>query len=359
MKRKAVLVVSALRGGGAEKFVLNLYKALEKYENFECHIIAIEKAVEHDIEGLRVHFASDICNVSKKGWRRLFYKKNVARAIDEFVIANIGDDALVLSNMLLADKIMSQSELNVYHVIHSPYSDVFLVGKSPLERKIIKNKVSRWYNNHPLVFVSDYAKKSFESAFNIKKFSHVIHNPVSINPHDIKEDIDSYGDYIVHVGRFNREKRHDRLIEIFSKVKNTKAKLLLIGDGKLKSNIENDVNERGLNDKVVFVGFKSNPYNYIKNAKGLILTSDFEGLSMVLLEAIKLGVPVLSTDCSEAIRDVVISNKNSLVPIDDIDLFAEKIDNLLISPDNYISEDKEIFQPEFVAKEYCNLLKNS
>tara|TARA_B100001059_G_scaffold229713_1_gene262702 strand:- start:3251 stop:4375 length:1125 start_codon:yes stop_codon:yes gene_type:complete len=356
MIKKMVFVISALRGGGAEKFVLNLYKAMEKYQGYECHIVSIEKAVEHNIEGYRVHFVSDFCNISKKGIRRLWYKKNVAQAIDCFVKDNIDANALVLSNMLLADKIMSESKLNVFHVIHSPYNDVFLNGVSNIKKLLIKRKVNSWYKNHPLVFVSEHSKESFELSFNINKESYVIHNPVNVEVDDT-DSIDIAGDYLVHVGRFNREKRHDRLIDIFSKIKDTKVKLLLIGDGKLKAIIRADVEKRGLKDRVVFVGFKNNPYQYIKKSKGLLLTSDFEGLSMVLLEAIVLSIPVLSTDCSEAIRNVVINNESSLVPLDDTNLFAKKIDELLISPEKFISKENEIFQPKFVAQQYHNLFK--
>ncbi|MDN3632416.1 glycosyltransferase [Vibrio lentus] len=356
MIKKMVFVISALRGGGAEKFVLNLYKAMEKYQGYECHIVSIEKAVDHKISGYRVHFVSDFCNVSKKGIRRLWYKKNVASAIDKFVKDNISKDALILSNMLLADKIMSESKLKTFHVIHSPYNDVFLHGVSKIKKALIKRKVNGWYQNHPLIFVSEHAKDSFDLSFNICKESYVIHNPVNVVI-DSSDNLDITDDYIIHVGRFNREKRHDRLIEIFSKIKDTKVKLLLIGDGKLKSAIEADVERRGLKDRVVFYGFKCNPYQYIRKSKGLLLTSDFEGLSMVLLEAISLGVPVLSTDCSQAIRNVVIDNESSLVPLDDTNLFAKKVDELLISPERFISKENEIFHPKFVAQQYHSLFK--
>ncbi|MEZ8585533.1 glycosyltransferase [Vibrio cyclitrophicus] len=357
MIKKMVFVISALRGGGAEKFVLNLYKAMEKYQGYECHIVAIEKAVEHDIDGYRVHFVSDFCNVSKKGLRRLWYKKSVAQSIDDYIKTGIGENVLILSNMLLADKIMSQSQLHVYHVIHSPYNDAFLRGKSFVKKLQIRRKISNWYKNHPLVFVSEHVKSSFECVVKNHKSSCVIPNPVNVDI-DNKDVPKISGDYLVHVGRFNREKRHDRLIEIFNNVKDSKVKLLLIGDGKLKTSIKSDVEKKGLGDRVIFMGFKSNPYRYIKESKGLLLTSDFEGLSMVLLEAIYLKVPVLTTDCSKAIRSVVINNQTSLVPIDDIDLFSKKIDELLIEPDKFLSEENEIFHPRFVAQQYNKLAKN-
>ncbi|MGF1737980.1 glycosyltransferase [Photobacterium satsumensis] len=359
MKKKAVLVVSALRGGGAEKFVLNLYKALEKYENYECHILAIEKAVEHDITGFRVHFASDICNVSKKGWRRLFYKKNVAKAIDGFVRDNIGGDALVLSNMLLADKIMSQSKLNVFHVIHNSYSTSLLLGKSKFNQFKVITKTNSIYKNHPLVFVSNSSKNSYFERFKSKQKSHVIYNPIdteeiTLLSNEFMSDID--GDYIIHVGRFNRAKRHDRLVTIFSEVKNKDIKLVLLGDGKLKSEVSKKVKELGLDNRVIFLGFKENPYPYIKSAKALVLTSDFEGLPTVLLEAMSLNVPVVSMNCPGGISEIINIDTESISPMADNKIFAKKVDNLLENPNEYTSHVSETFWPKIVAKKYSELM---
>ncbi|WEM42437.1 glycosyltransferase [Photobacterium sp. DA100] len=358
MKRKAVLVVSALRGGGAEKFVLNLYKALEKYENFECHILAIEKAVQHDIAGFRVHFASDICNVSKKGWRRLFYKKNVAKAIDDFVMKNIGEDALVLSNMLLADKIMSYSKLNVFHVIHNSYSTSLLKGKNKLNQLRVIVKTNNIYKNHPLVFVSEASKESYFKKFKSHKDNHVIYNPIDLDEifllsNNFSSDID--GDYIIHVGRFNRAKRHDRLISIFSEVKNKNIKLALLGDGDLKAEVLKKVSELNLENRVIFLGFKDNPYPYIKSSKALVLTSDFEGLPTVLLEAMALQVPVISMKCPGGIDEIIDIETHSICPFGDNSSFAEKIDDVVENPNNYLSLVRECFHPEQVAKKYGKL----
>ncbi|CAH6807088.1 Glycosyl transferase [Vibrio chagasii] len=309
MIKKMVFVISALRGGGAEKFVLNLYKAMEKYQGYECHIVSIEKAVEHDVAGYRVHFVSDFCNVSKKGLRRLSYKKNVAKAIDTYVSKEISKDALVLSNMLLADKIMSESTLRVNHVIHSSYHSAFLLGKGWLKKKQIKRKINATYKNHPLIFVSEASKCEYESSFESKFSNTVIYNPTELEElehlADEPVDVDSLGDYLVHIGRFNRAKRHDRLIDAFSKITNTSVKLVLLGNGGLLEKAQQQVKALGLEDRVIFKGFLANPYPYLKHSKGLILTSDFEGLPTVLIEAIALGKTILTTNCSGGINEIV------------------------------------------------------
>ncbi|TKG00570.1 glycosyltransferase [Vibrio sp. F13] len=329
MMKKMVFVISALRGGGAEKFVLNLYKAMEKYQDYECHIVSIEKAVEHDIAGYRVHFVSDFCNVSKKGLRRLSYKKNVAKSIDAYVTKKISKDALVLSNMLLADKIMSESTLKTHHVIHSSYSSAFLRGKSWIKKKQIQRKINTTYKNHPLIFVSEASKCEYESSFESKFSNTVIYNPTELaelkDLADEPVDVDSLGDYLVHIGRFNRAKRHDRLIDAFSKMTNTSVKLVLLGNGGLLEKAQQQVKALGLEERVIFKGFLANPYPYLKHSKGLVLTSDFEGLPTVLIEAIALEKPLLTTNCSGGIYEIVGDNQSVISAESDLPMHMEKI----------------------------------
>lgn len=336
--KKMVFVISALRGGGAEKFVLNLYKAMEKYQGYECHIVSIEKAVEHNVDGYRVHFVSDFCNVSKKGLRRLIYKKNVAKAVDDYICKNISKDAFILSNMLLSDKIMSESKLKVHHVIHNSYKTAFLSGKGFLKKIKIKNNINRLYRNHPLVFVSQAAEIEYNEEFYSPFNNHVIYNPTELSDLQILsnskiENLEA--SYLIHIGRFNRQKRHDRLIKAFSRIENKDIKLLLIGNGKLKPESEKLVRDLGIEDRVIFKGFIENPYPYLRKSKGLVLTSDFEGLPTVLIEAIALNTPIITTDCSGGIREIVGDNENVISSCNDIGELSKMMDNMILEPNKY------------------------
>lgn len=348
--KKMVFVISALRGGGAEKFVLNLYKAMEKYQDYECHIICIEKAVEHDITGYRVHFVSDFCNVSKKGLRRLSYKKNVAKSIDAYVIKKISKEAFIFSNMLLADKIMSESKLKVHHVIHNSYKTAFLSGKGFFKKIQIKNKINRLYRNHPLVFVSRAAEVEYKEEFFTPFESQVIYNPTELS--DLQRlssiKVEDFGSkYLIHIGRFNRQKRHDRLIHAFSRIKNSDIKLLLVGEGGLKQDSEKLVSDLGIEDRVIFKGFTENPYPYLKKSEGLVLSSDFEGLPTVLIEAIALNIPVVTTDCSGGIREIVGDNERVISSCNDIDELADMMDHIVLKPNEF----QCLLSSKFMAKE--------
>ncbi|PMH28871.1 glycosyl transferase [Vibrio lentus] len=356
MIKKMVFVISALRGGGAEKFVLNLYKAMEKYQGYECHIILIEKSVEHDIDGYRVHFVGDFCNVSKKGLRRLWYKKNVANAVDRYISQNISKDAFVLSNMLLADKIMSESKLRIHHVIHNSYKTAFLSGKTAFKKFQIRKKINNLYRNHPLIFVSQAASLEYKEEFFSKFDSQVIYNPTElyelVKQASVPIDEPLIGPYLIHIGRFNRQKRHDRLLNAFSQINNQEIRLLLMGEGSLMEDAKTRAKLLGVEERVVFKGFKTNPYPYLKQSQGLVLSSDFEGLPTVLIEAMALEVPIITTECSGGIHEIIGDNLNVITPCDEGDELAILMDKMLLDYDGFKCDFPNKFKACQVSSQY-------
>jgi glycosyltransferase involved in cell wall biosynthesis len=111
----------------------------------------------------------------------------------------------------------------------------------------------------------------------------------------------------VWCGRMSPEKNVDGLLRVWSKFVKQKsgAQLLLLGDGPLRGELEQLANGLGLRSgdihdstaQLVFVGFVSEPAAYMLDARALLLTSLNEGLPMVVLEALSLGLPVLASDC--------------------------------------------------------------
>ncbi len=357
-----VFVLPALKGGGAEKFVLNLYKAMERYQGYECHIISIRNKVEHDVSGYRIHFVEKFCDISKKGFKRLTYRKNIAKEIDRYIKENIDNDPIVLSNMMMADKVMSQSNLRIYHIIHSSYSKAFLTSKKLLKNIKMKININRTYANHPLVFVSEAARTDFLLNFKAKKNTYVIYNPIEIE--DVKklaftetetETETETDEYLIHIGRFNRAKRHDRLIDAFSMIENKKIKLMLLGMGELENSIINKVNLLHLQDRVIFHGFEENPYPYLKNAKGLILSSDYEGLPTVLIEASSLNIPIVTTLCSDSVYEILGDEANVVNPLDDVNQLSYQIDDMIRKPDLYTYKLNDKFISYEVSKHYHHL----
>ncbi|ETJ35922.1 Glycosyl transferase, group 1, partial [human gut metagenome] len=168
----------------------------------------------------------------------------------------------------------------------------------------------------------------------------VIYNPVDIKYIDSlkNEEIEDKYKYIfdentiITSGRLTYQKGQWYLIRALKKVKKElpNAKLVILGQGELEKNLKKLVAELNLEDSVFFLGFKSNPFKYIKNSKVFVLPSLFEGFGNVITETMECGTIVISTDCKsgpkeilnpsnmeEKVNDMFIANYGILIPVFD------------------------------------------
>lgn len=119
--------------------------------------------------------------------------------------------------------------------------------------------------------------------------------------------------YICSVGRLDEsQKDFTTLIEAYAeliKEKKIEKKLVIIGDGPDKKRLEKMVQEMGVENNVYFLGKKENPYIWMKNSKCFILSSKFEGFPTVLIEALILRTPVISSNCKTGPDEILESGK--------------------------------------------------
>jgi glycosyltransferase involved in cell wall biosynthesis len=134
--------------------------------------------------------------------------------------------------------------------------------------------------------------------------------------------------YVVHVGRFSGQKRHDLLLDAFARLKNLPHRLVLLAES--HPALERMIRERGLEGRVEVAGFQQNPYPWIAAADLLVLSSDHEGLPNVIVEALALGVPAVSTDCPSGPREILgAALPGCLVPTGDAAALAGAIERAL------------------------------
>lgn len=115
----------------------------------------------------------------------------------------------------------------------------------------------------------------------------------------IREELNIKGKFVVgHVGRFNKSKNHDYLIDIFKLVhqKDPDAVLMLVGDGELRNSMEEKVNKLNLEDKTIFTGVQSNVNELLQAMDVFVLPSISEGLGIVAIEAQAAGIPCVVAD---------------------------------------------------------------
>ena len=142
---------------------------------------------------------------------------------------------------------------------------------------------------------------------------------------------------VLGVGRLTEAKNFGALIHAFSIVTaNIPARLIILGEGSQRSTLEAIVHQLNLVDKVDLPGFAENPYPYMKRSSLFVLSSIWEGLPTVLIEALSCGTKVVSTDCPSGPREILENGKwGTLVPIDDVKELANAMINSIKERSHY------------------------
>lgn len=198
---------------------------------------------------------------------------------------------------------------------------------------------------------------------------HVIHNPV-VTP-DLYSRAEEPVDHpwfepgeppvVLGVGRLNKQKDFSTLIRAFALVRQQRAaRLLILGEGKERRNLENLVQALGLNGCVMLPGFVTNPFAYMARAAVFALSSAWEGSPNVLVQAMACGCPVVSTDCRSGPREILNHGEyGALVPVGDSEKLAAAIVRVLHSqPDGALlrARAREAFALDGIVDQYLTLL---
>jgi glycosyltransferase involved in cell wall biosynthesis len=183
------------------------------------------------------------------------------------------------------------------------------------------------------VFQSEGARDYFNEE--IRKRSVVIHNPVSV-PIE-KYPIPAYREKkIVTVGRLHPQKNQKLLIEAFSAIHKTlpEYNLEVYGDGKLRDELNTLIEEKGLKEYAHIYPSRKDIWDCIYKASLFVLTSDYEGMPNVLMEAMALGVPCISTDCRPGGARTLIEDgvNGRIVPLRNINALISCMKDVLLNP---------------------------
>ena len=305
-KQKICLVSDCLALGGAEKVAADLSFFFDK-NGFEVHHIIVQNKIEYLFAGQLLNLGklkNQSNNILNKLERLIvfnnFIKNQNFDYIIDFRVKNSFWQELAISKFIYQTKTI--------YAIHSFMLDLYFPKNKHLATLIFKNK--------SIIAISTAIKSSIGEAFNLKNVA-VIHNLIDLQFIKKNSEIPcniSY-DYIVLAGTFNNNKQFDKIIECYSKsiLPSKNIKLILLGNGENKLNLEKLVEQLDLKDKVIFKGRVQNPYTYYARAKFLVLASKFEGLPMVLIECLACGTPVISFDCKSGPNEIINNNNNGLL----------------------------------------------
>ncbi|WP_312690213.1 glycosyltransferase [Kosakonia sp.] len=303
---RILMIIDGLPGGGAEKTVLTLSSGLMEMGH-QVSLFSLRKVCDYPIpEGLDYQVVLDKC---KKPWRKLTEIARRAKLLDhaiEMAEQQAGKYDLVVSHLHKTDRIVAHSRAldrnKVWFCLHGMFSYSYLRHRRGLSRWLKHQKIRHTYENRNVIAVSNAVLEDISQQMSIPiRRGEVIHNPFDIPliQQLAAEPFEMQGqDYIIHVGRFHENKRHDRLLRAYA-ISNIDAPLVMMGNGStaLIQQLKTLADELSISDRVMFRGFVPNPYPWIKGARLLTLSSDCEGFGNVLVEAIICNTPPVSTNC--------------------------------------------------------------
>jgi glycosyltransferase involved in cell wall biosynthesis len=156
--------------------------------------------------------------------------------------------------------------------------------------------------------------------------------------------------FVIHVGRFMPQKRHDLLFQAWKKA-GLAYKLVLLAHP--SAELDELIARHGLQGEVIVAGFQANPYPWIKRAALLVLSSEREGMPNVLVEALVCGTPVVSTDCPSGPAEILTGPlRPFLVPSGDADALATVMRNAITSYPDITDEMLSEFAADQVVRQY-------
>lgn len=351
-KPSIVLAIFTLQGGGAERFALTLGKAFFEL-GFEVHIISFKSEIDYLLDN-DIHY--HILDYKKYRWIPKSWRNRIfAKVFDSFIDKNITNPSLILSNLYQVDCVLHYSRFNIAYVIHNTLSIEYNLNQNRDKITHLKSL----YQNHPVICVSHGVKNDFIHYLGNHRQITAIHNPIpksdiiKLAENNIELPQNCQNGYLIHVGKFKPQKNHIGLIQAYAK-SSMQYPLVLLGTGGEMVKCKELVNELNLADKVIFKGFCSNPYPYIKNAIAMVLSSDFEGFGIVIAESLALGVPVISTDCPSGPAELL--PPQNLVAIDNIQALADKMSDIMANPQAFHLPFNQQLLPHNVAKQYLHFM---
>lgn len=317
---KIVFVLPDMPGGGSERVVAMLANEYVKLGYQVAILLFAGNQTAYDLdERVEVVIAgaessgNAVIRLQRLANMRRYYKKNKNCYIFSFCV--MGTVFSVLSAWGIPHRLLV-SERN---------------DPTRIKHQRLRNWAYR--KAEKLVFQTEDMRKCFPQ--DIQRKSVVIPNPVSTEMPEPYTGVRKK--WVVSAARLKPQKNHRLLIDAFAEfVKgHSEYELHIFGVGELEKELKAQVQNLKLDEKVCFHGFSSNVKEEIRDSAMFVLSSNYEGISNSMIEALAMGVPVISTDCPVGGSAAYIQNEVSgiLTPVGDREALARAMKRVADDPD--------------------------
>lgn len=314
---KIALVISSLSSGGGERVVATLSQEFAK--KYDVTIILFDSTnIDYAYGGKIIDincpetlsYIGKTYNLLKRAYKlkKIFHQKKFDHIFGFMESANY--PSILASRKTIASLHIDFNFLNpierflvsyIYPLAKTvaPVSDDIA---TTLKRQLSLDNVTRIYNPVPFDELQELSAEPLEQP---RKF-------------------------LVAVGRLTYQKHFDLMIDAFAESKAQQdCDLIILGEGELRSELEQQVQRLDLLNKVHLPGRLKNPFNYMKHAEFMLLSSRAEGFPMVLIEALSLGCPAVAADCPTGPKEIIQKGVNGLlIQMENKAELTESIDKL-------------------------------
>lgn len=376
--KKILIVTDSLREGGAEKVLYDILKNidLKKYK-IDIFLIFNEGIYKDKIKKLGINI-DGIFIPRKDLLDNILYRKSKSLLIKisrwlyckyPFLINKLKfkryDIEIAFlegySSVLVANRKNDSQKIGWVHIDLEKHKMI----NRKLEQKSY-NKIDK------IICVSNDSKKSVENLYpKFKNKIEVIYNPIP------KEEImeraleikDIYSDgkiNIITVGRLNQQKGYDILLKAHNQLlkEGLDYNLYILGEGGERKNLEKYIKENNIEENTFLLGFKENPYPYIKQADIFVSSSRYEGYSLVVAEALCLEKPIIATKCVGPIELLDNGKYGLLVEVENVKILKENMKKLILNEElrkkySYLAKERaKIFDINKSLKEIIKIFED-
>ena len=308
MKKRVLFLIESFAGGGVEKVFIDFINNMD-INKYDVTVMSIwdygvrKKDLRKDVK-----YKSIFPNI--KGISRVFHnfvEKSDGKLLYKLGIREKYDIEIAFIEGRATKIIGASTNPNSRKIawVHIDLAQGHWTSKVFRESTELEKNYYKKFND--IVFVSNSAKEGFIKLFgddfdNLQvKYNPIIADDVIRKSQEIVDDIEKPKDkkLLVTSGRLVSQKGYESLLEVCNKLNNDKLdyELWVLGEGWARPKLEELIDKYKLNN-VKLLGFKENPYKYIKQGDLFVCSSKNEGFSLVIAEAMILGLPVISTNCS-------------------------------------------------------------
>jgi len=165
---------------------------------------------------------------------------------------------------------------------------------------------------------------------------------------------------LLGMGRLVAQKNFPVLLQAFHRVlQSRRAKLVVLGEGPLRGDLEKQAAELGIGDHVDLVGFQDNPFGWMAACDVFVSASRYEGFPNALVQAMACGLPIVSSDCPTGPREILEDGRwGRLIPVDDVAALADALIATLDDPDPPdVRSRVAAYSPDHVVRQYAKVMQ--